>query len=218
MSSTAGDPPERDDAEGSAGIPKDELPKDEAGGPDRLDVDATFAAIVANWGEEPPTAWPTAEEAAEARKHYEDDDPDTAPSPGRVRGSEWGNDWEFAGEDPVAAGQGSRDLGPLDEYDPDEMPDELRGAGPRDYSPTAEPETGYEPPEPPPLPRGDFLGRLAWAAVIGGPLFLLMSVLVWRPPQLFILIALAAFAGGFVTLVARMPNNRDDDGDDGARI
>ena len=54
--------------------------------------------------------------------------------------------------------------------------------------------------------------------MIGGPLFLLMSVLAWRPPQLFILIALAAFAGGFVTLVARMPKHRDDDGDDGAVV
>ncbi|GAB3262978.1 hypothetical protein [Kineosporia babensis] len=207
---TAGDPPDRDpdtDAE-HKGKPDE---------PDRLDIDATFAAIVANWGDEPAAAWPTPEEAAEARRHYEDEDPDAAPSPGRMRGSEWGNDWEFAGDEPVPSGAGAR--GPLDEYDPDDLPEELRSAGPRDYSPTAEPEPqGYEPPEPPPLPRGDLIGRLAWAAVIGGPLFMLMSVLIWRPPQLFILIALAAFAGGFVTLVARMPKHRDDEDDDGAVI
>jgi hypothetical protein len=208
--STAGDPPDRD-REG----PQD--PKSPDDKPDGLDVDARFAAIVANWGDEPPTAWPTPEEAAEARRHYEDEQ-DSAPSPGRMRGSEWGTDWEFAGEDPLPGGPGVRDLGPLDEYDPDELPDELRSSGPRDYSPTDEPERGYEPPEPPPLPKGDLVGRLAWAAVIGGPLFLLMSVLAWRPPQLFILIALAAFAGGFVTLVARMPKHRDDDGDDGAVV
>lgn len=209
--STAGDPPDRDgdtDAERSTG---DEQP-------DRLDIDARFAAIVANWGDEPPRSWPTPEEAAETRRRNEEDDPDSAPSPGRMRGSEWGNDWEFADEDPVPSGAGRRDLGPLDEPDPDELPEELRSAGPRDFSPTAEPERGYEPPEPPPLPRGDLVGRLAWAAVIGGPLFLLLSVLIERPPQLYILIALAAFAGGFVTLVARMPKHRDDDGDDGAVV
>ncbi len=218
---TAGDPPDRDRDTDAEDTQDTQAPQGAAGPeqPDRLDIDATFAAIVANWGDEPAAAWPTPEEAAEARRHYEDEDPDSAPSPGRMRGSEWGNDWEFAGEEPQLAGAGARDGGPPDEYDPDEVPEELRGTGPRDYSPTKEPEShGYEPPEPPPLPRGDLIGRLAWAAVIGSPLIMLMSVLVWRPPQMVILATLAAFAGGFVTLVARMPNHRDDDGDDGAVV
>jgi hypothetical protein len=206
---STGDPADRD---GDTDAPKNEHEERpdrvERADPDRLDVDAQFAAIVANWGEEPPTAWPAP---------VPEEEQDVPPSPGRLRGSEWGTDWEFAGEDPLPGGRGIRDLGPLDEFDPDELPAELRGAGPRDHSPTPEPE-GYEPPEPPPLPRGDLVGRLAWAAVIGGPLFMLISVLAWRPPQLLILIALACFAGGFVTLVSRMPKHRDDDDDDGAVV
>ncbi|GAA3626165.1 hypothetical protein GCM10022223_49260 [Kineosporia mesophila] len=216
--STAGDPPDHDgDTEHtpSKGEPAD------AGRPgdgENLDVDARFAEIVAGWGEEPPTSWPTAEEAAETRRHYEDET-DAPPAPGRAPGPEWGNDWDFPVKDPLLGNREVRDLGPLDEYDPDEMPEELRGAGPRDFSPTPEPEHRFEPPEPPPLPKGDLLSRLAWAAVIGGPLFLLISVVAWRSaPQMYVLVSLACFAGGFVTLVARMPKHRDDDGDDGAVV
>ncbi|GLY32865.1 hypothetical protein [Kineosporia sp. NBRC 101731] len=220
--STAGDPPDHDgDTEHT---PSKDEPADAGRTPSKsdgegLDVDARFAEIVAGWGEEPPKAWPTAEEAAETRRHYEDET-DVPTPPGRAPGPEWGNDWDFPVKDPLIGQREVRDLGPLDEFDPDEMPEELRGAGPRDFSPTAEPEHRFEPPEPPPLPKGDLLSRLAWAAVIGGPLFLLISVLAWHSaaPQLYVLIALACFAGGFVTLVARMPKHRDDDGDDGAVV
>jgi hypothetical protein len=82
-----------------------------------------------------------------------------------------------------------------------------------------EDDAGYSPPEPPPLPRGDLISRLAWAGVIGGPVFLLLAALVWRdlPPAL-LLGALVAFVGGFVTLVARMPGESSHDGDDGAVV
>jgi hypothetical protein len=82
-------------------------------------------------------------------------------------------------------------------------------------------EDHFEPPPPPPLPVPDTLGRFAWAAVIGGPLFLLISALFgldvsgWPG-----FVALAASVGGFVTLVARMKDRPDSDlgGDDGAVV
>jgi len=185
-----------------------------SGDPDRLDVDAQFAAIVANWGDDPPAVWPAPDES----KNTQTDRPTDSPQPGRLRSSQWGTDWDFAGEDPLPGGQEIRDLGPLNRPGAPDLPPELQGSGPRDYALGEEPETGYEPPDPPPLPKGDLLGRSAWAAVIGGPLFLLICALFWQPPQLYILIALAAFAGGFITLVARMPKHRDDDDDDGAVV
>ena len=82
-----------------------------------------------------------------------------------------------------------------------------------------EPE-GYVPPEPPPLPRGDAIGWLAWAAVIGGPLFLLLASQVWSDiDRIWIMLAVLAFIAGFATIVARLPNSRgDDDSDDGAVV
>ncbi len=93
--------------------------------------------------------------------------------------------------------------------------------------PETDPEPGYpreldehyEPPEPPPLPRGDTLSRAAWAGVLGGPAVLLLAAVVGGTlPSWMVVAALAAFVAGFVTLVARMPAERDDDGDDGAVV
>lgn len=80
-------------------------------------------------------------------------------------------------------------------------------------------EGGYVPPDPGPIPRGDLVSRLAWAGVIGGPLFLLIATLVRQDlPRTLLLAALAAFVGGFVALVARMPTDQPDDPDDGAVV
>lgn len=93
-------------------------------------------------------------------------------------------------------------------------------AGPRDHVLADEPDEGYQPPEPPPLPRGDVAGVLAWAAVLLGPLFLLLAGLFWREASpLWLGLAVVAFVGGFVALVMRLPSHRDpDDDDDGARL
>ena len=54
---------------------------------------------------------------------------------------------------------------------------------------------------------------------MGGPLFLLIAALFWRDlPQLLLLLAVAAFVGGFAVLVVRMPRDRADDDDDGAVV
>ena len=87
----------------------------------------------------------------------------------------------------------------------------------------AELDDHFVPPEPPPLPRGDAISRLAWAGVIGGPLVLLLAALLggylpFGVPTAVLLLALAAFIGGFVTLVARMPGESPDDPDHGAVV
>ena len=52
-----------------------------------------------------------------------------------------------------------------------------------------------------------------------GPAFLLFAGLFWRDVgRLWLAIAAVAFVGGFVTLVLRLPQTRDDDGDDGAVV
>ena len=79
----------------------------------------------------------------------------------------------------------------------------------------------FEPPPPPPLPVPDTIGRFAWAAVLGGPLFLIVATILradisgWPG-----FVGLAAFVGGFVTLVARMKDRPPTDlgGDDGAVV
>lgn len=81
------------------------------------------------------------------------------------------------------------------------------------------PEDHFVPPTPPPLPRGDALSRTAWAGVLGGPAYLLLMTLTggglrgWTAA-----LALAAFVGGFVTLVVRMGGRSEDDPDDGAVV
>lgn len=72
----------------------------------------------------------------------------------------------------------------------------------------------FEPPEPPPVPVGSPVSRLAWAGVLGGPAFLVLAALAgWHLTGLWALAPLAAFVAGFVTLVVRM-RERPDDGDD----
>jgi hypothetical protein len=83
----------------------------------------------------------------------------------------------------------------------------------------AELDEHFVPPEPPPLPRGDTVSRLAWAGVIGGPLVLLLAALFGGDlPAPILLVALGGFIGGFVTLVARMPGEAPDDPDHGAVV
>jgi hypothetical protein len=81
-------------------------------------------------------------------------------------------------------------------------------------APPPDDEGHYVPPPPPPLPSGDTVARSAWAALVGGPLYLLLTVLLgWEVPGWAAFLAVAAFIGGFVTLVLRMgdePRGPDD--------
>lgn len=152
-----------------------------------VDIDAVWAQIIARWDEEAPPREPAAGPA------------------------------EQPGDPP-------RDPEPYD-YERDQVPPGPPGPGPRDVDPDAASfldglgetdEESYEPPPPPPLPRPSLITGLAWFAAVGGPLFLVFCAMFWRSaPSLAVAGAVAAFAGGFVTLVLRMS---DDDTDDGAVV
>ena len=97
-----------------------------------------------------------------------------------------------------------------------------RPAGPRDsIAPDDPADEHYVPPVPPPLPRLDPATKLAWIALFGGPLYLLISTAVGAAISgLAAFLAVAAFVGGFVVLVLRMDNGRPPDSgpDDGAVV
>jgi hypothetical protein len=123
----------------------------------------------------------------------------------------------------------------------DELPgaDQVPGAGPvpgvipapaqfrivRPALPSPLPDTDdderYVPPVPPPLPRLDPASKLAWAALFGGPGYLLVSVIAgWQISSLAGFVAVAAFVGGFAALIMRMGDRPPDDSgpDDGAVV
>ncbi|GLW97194.1 hypothetical protein [Microtetraspora sp. NBRC 16547] len=79
----------------------------------------------------------------------------------------------------------------------------------------------YVPPPPPPLPRADGVAKAAWAALFGGPAYLLLAALLgWPMDGWIVFTAVAAFIGGFVALVVRMGDSppADSGWDDGAVI
>jgi hypothetical protein len=169
--------------------PGDAVPGEREDRPE-LDIDAAFAAIVAEYGRAPaggPGPWPASEDV-------DDDAPDAPvgptvlPDPGRLR-----------------AGQRTpRHRLPDGSVDPADADD---------------PHDRFVPPEPPPITSADLASRLAWLGVLGGPLVLLLAALAWsRLPTYIVLLALAAFVGGFVTLVARLPRDREDGSDDDGAV
>jgi hypothetical protein len=95
----------------------------------------------------------------------------------------------------------------------------VRPAGP--IPPPDDNDDHYVPPAPPPLPRLDPITKGAWAALFGGPLYLLVAVMAdWQVPSWAAFCAVAAFVGGFATLVVRMGDRppRDSGPDDGAVV
>jgi hypothetical protein len=190
-----------DSDRGDGGGPDAENPSSTPEQPDPLDVDAAFAAIIAGWADDTPGNWPAEEDVPAGGRHRRDDPAQTETDDGATSNS--------SQDGPAGSGREDGPLIPSLDLPLDE-PIELRAETKADR---------YAPPEPPPLPRGDALSRLAWAGVIGGPIFLLITVIIWRTaPQLLVLASVAAFVAGFITLVARMPKHRSDDDDDGAVV
>ena len=96
----------------------------------------------------------------------------------------------------------------------------IQAADPRSYSPPEEEDDERYVPVPlPPPAKLDPIAKAVWVAVIAGPGYLLVASLFLNltvsPTAAFI--AVAAFVGGFVTLIVRAGDrSRRDDDDDGA--
>jgi hypothetical protein len=94
---------------------------------------------------------------------------------------------------------------------------------PADESPgTLADDEHFIPPAPPPLPKLDPLAKGAWAALFGGPGYLVVATAAgWSVSGLAAFLAVAAFVAGFAILVLRMHDpdpGGPNDGDDGAVV
>ena len=124
---------------------------------------------------------------------------------------------------PEASGDNRADGAP----DPEviQVPRRIRGPAtrgvPADGAP-ADDEEHFIPPNPPPLPKMDPVAKGAWAALFGGPVYLVVATAVgWSVSGLAAFCAVAAFVAGFAILVLRMHEpgpGGPDDGDDGAVV
>lgn len=202
--------------------------------PQPIDEEAAWAAIVAGYGEEPvdpPGTRPfrpienlrlPEPEELDAREAREASPPASGadvPKPDKTRreppAPEPEDEGDGAGDGP---GAGKPALGSSVTFAPGVRP----SGGPRDYSLAEPPEAGpgssdeghFVPPEPPPLPEADTTTKFAWLAVVGGPVLMLLAVLFrWDMTWWLTTLCVGGFLGGFVTLVARMKG--DDEDDDG---
>jgi hypothetical protein len=125
------------------------------------------------------------------------------------------------GEDPGAAQPPPRGWDPVPGVIPAQPQTRIvRPAAPAPLPPTGDDEH-YVPPVPPPLPRLDPMSKGAWAALFGGPGYLLLAVLLgWVVPSWAAFCAVGAFVGGFATLVVRMGDRPPGDSgpNDGAVV
>ncbi|MEU0006361.1 hypothetical protein ABZ079_19355 [Streptomyces sp. NPDC006314] len=168
---------------------------DEQGVP--FDEDAVWRAIIAGYGEEPPDPpgsrpFKSVEDLALIEKDAESDRDDSAEAqPVRPLGSS------------VSFAPG---VGPRDHTAPEPSDDDF---GEDD-------EGHFVPPEPPPLPAADTTAKFAWLGVVGGPVLLLLAVLLgWDMTWWLTTLGIGGFLGGFATLVMRMRTDDDEDGDPG---
>jgi len=191
----------RDDREG-LGAEEQHVPFDEA---------AAWEAIVAGYGDEPPDppgAKPFKSVEDLALLEPETNDTDTDQKDADAAGAEQPK----ADEKPAPA----KPLGSSVAFAP--------GVGPRDYTAPEPTEDDFDeddeghfvPPEPPPLPAADTTAKFAWLGVLGGPLLLLLAVLLrWDMTWWLATIGIGGFLGGFTTLVTRMRTDEDEDEDPG---
>ncbi|WP_433548036.1 hypothetical protein ACQPZG_25440 [Streptomyces sp. CA-294286] len=175
--------------------------KDDAAVP--LDESAVWEAIVAGYGEEPPDP--------PGAKPFKSVD-DLARLEGGVNG-----DGPAAEPGPV---EDDRPVGSSVIFAPG-----VGTAGPRDFSPAEakdedldESDEGHFVPPDPDLPEADVTSKFAWLAVIGGPLLLLVAVLLsWDMTWWLQVLGIGGFLGGFATLVARMSHGSDEEDEDPGR-
>jgi len=83
-----------------------------------------------------------------------------------------------------------------------------------------DPHDHFVPPDPPRGPRLDWITRLAWLGLLGGPLLLIAAAVLDFGTGRITTLAVTGFIGGFLTLVFRMKDRLPpgDGGDDGAVV
>lgn len=203
----------------TAELPRLRAALDEPGEPEPNGVDEdVWAALVASYEStdaDPVPRWPVSEDV-------DDDSTDTNDSGTTDTGT--GGDRSGSRADTPGRRTG-RLLRPAlrqpPSYDSLDLPAGDFPAEPLSRGPAEDPTDHYVPPDPPPLPEGDIVSRLAWIGVVGGPVMLLVAALLrWELSGWLALLPLVAFVAGFVTLVARMRDrpNDEDDPDDGAVV
>jgi len=194
---------------------------------DRDAVDAAWAEIVARWDAEAPPvgAWPAQEDTdpEPPARRRRTDGPEGVDGPGTTAGS--GGGAADPADRPSDAPGDRRLQGWAQDQPVDRSRERVLPTGPRDAPVPAEGADGdadaehYVPPEPPPMPRAGWRGWLPWAGVLGAPVLLLVLVLAGqRPSGMPLLLLVAGFVAGFLTLVVRLPTSRDGDDDDGAVV
>jgi hypothetical protein len=98
-----------------------------------------------------------------------------------------------------------------DASDEDEEPPARKADDPHDH---------FVPPEPPRGPKLDWISRVAWLGLLGGPLLLIAAAILDFGTGRITTLAVVGFIGGFLTLVIRMKDRLppDDTPDDGAVV
>ncbi|MEU8570331.1 hypothetical protein AB0C51_18615 [Streptomyces pathocidini] len=201
-------------------------------GHEPVDEDAAWAAIVAGYGKEPADpASPDAESGLLGGQSGDEATSQAEGSDGEGAEDSDGGGSEAGASDAEDSNAEARDT---EARDTEEKPSPADAGlpplgssvtvipaltGPRDWSiPHDEDEGHFVPPEPPPLPQGDTTAKFAWLAVLGGPLLLLLTVLLrWDMTWWITTLGIGGFLGGFATLIARMKDDDDEDHDDPGR-
>ncbi|MFD3802770.1 hypothetical protein ACFWSF_27620 [Streptomyces sp. NPDC058611] len=208
--------------------------EEQSGGVPPLDEEAAWAAIVAGYGQEPPDP-PGARpfKPIENLLLPEEDVKPLPPEAGSKTESKTGSKTDANAESAAGSAadpkpEPSADPGPGPAAEPPAAASlgssvvfapGVGGAGPRDHS-LAEPgdddltaagEGHFVPPEPE-LPPSDTTSKFAWLAVVGGPVLLLLAVLLqWEMTWWLTTLGIGGFLGGFATLVGRMAHDDEDD-------
>lgn len=147
---------------------------------------------------------------------------DAGLPPARAAGSGFSLPSAGSGSSPPRAGNGFTPPPARNGFTPPPAGNGAAPPAPRG-GPDADPlaDEHFVPPPPPPLPRLPPVQKGAWVALFGGPGYLLVATLAgWSVAGWLAILAIAAFVGGFMTLVLHLGDDRDEDSgpDDGAVV